>query len=132
MASTTRIGPVSPSSTPQAKNRYLGMFAEYKRSCTSGLLFPGSIHFWRNSKPELPDWIANFPTKVEWRDPSRLVYIEKGLPELVRFVRATEIESIAIPPLGCGLGGLDFADVRPLIEQAFKTLPDVRVYVYQP
>jgi O-acetyl-ADP-ribose deacetylase (regulator of RNase III) len=95
-------------------------------------LFPGSIHFWRNPKDGYPEWIANFPTKEDWRHPSKLEYIEKGLPELVRFIRACDIKSIAIPPLGCGLGGLPWPPVKAMIEKAFEPMPDVQVYLYQP
>ena len=79
-----------------------------------------------------PRWIVNFPTKGHWRDGSRLTDIEAGLTDLVTKGRALRIRSIAIPPLGCGLGGLDWNEVRPRIEAAFANLPDVRVQLYAP
>jgi O-acetyl-ADP-ribose deacetylase (regulator of RNase III) len=79
-----------------------------------------------------PKWIVNFPTKRHWRNKSRIEDIDAGLAALVDEIRRLEIHSIAIPPLGCGLGGLDWADVRPRIERALRALPDVRVIVFEP
>lgn len=78
--------------------------------------------------------IIFFPTKKHWKDPSQLEYVKTGLYHLVEGLSSDteDIESIAIPALGCGLGGLDWNDVRPLIEEAFKDLPDVRVMLYPP
>ena len=77
-------------------------------------------------------WIINFPTKGHWRERSRLTDIEAGLEDLVDTVRRLGIRSIAIPPLGCGNGGLNWADVRPRIEAAFINLPDVNVLLFEP
>jgi O-acetyl-ADP-ribose deacetylase (regulator of RNase III) len=79
-----------------------------------------------------PRYIINFPTKRHWRGRSRLEDIESGLAALVKEIRARDIQSIAIPPLGSGLGGLDWTSVKPRIEEAMKALPDVRVSVYEP
>ena len=77
-------------------------------------------------------WIINFPTKGHWRERSRLTDIEAGLEDLVDTVRRLEIRLIVIPPLGCGNGGLNWADVRPLIEAAFVRSPDVNVFLFEP
>jgi O-acetyl-ADP-ribose deacetylase (regulator of RNase III) len=79
-----------------------------------------------------PRWIINFPTKQHWRNPSEIAWIEDGLRDLVRFIREHEVKSIALPPLGCGNGGLDWKSVRPLIESAMGGLEDVQVVIYQP
>jgi O-acetyl-ADP-ribose deacetylase (regulator of RNase III) len=79
-----------------------------------------------------PRFIVNFPTKRHWRNKSRIEDIESGLVALTAEVRGRGIKSIAIPPLGCGLGGLNWSDVRPLIERAFATLPEVRTLVFEP
>lgn len=79
-----------------------------------------------------PKWIIHFPTKKHWRNPSRLEWVRDGLDDLVRVVRELGIRSIAIPPLGCGNGGLEWQQVRPMIESAFADLPDVEVMVYEP
>jgi len=77
-----------------------------------------------------PRWIINFPTKDHWRARSRLEDIDSGLLDLVATVRRLGMESIAVPPLGCGHGGLDWRDVRPKIESAFARLPSVHVLIY--
>jgi O-acetyl-ADP-ribose deacetylase (regulator of RNase III) len=80
----------------------------------------------------LPRYIINFPTKKHWRSPSKLEYIERGLVDLVAVIRDRKIRSIAIPPLGAGLGGLAWRDVRPLIGRGLADLPDVEVFVFEP
>jgi O-acetyl-ADP-ribose deacetylase (regulator of RNase III) len=79
-----------------------------------------------------PKWIIHFPTKKHWRNPSKLEWVRDGLTDLVRVVQELGIRSIALPPLGCGNGGLDWEVVRPMIEDAFAGLPDVSVTVYEP
>ena len=79
-----------------------------------------------------PRFIINFPTKRHWRDKSRLEDIMDGMQALVEEVRERQISSIAIPPLGCGLGGLEWNDVLPIIESAFAELPGVVALIYQP
>jgi O-acetyl-ADP-ribose deacetylase (regulator of RNase III) len=79
-----------------------------------------------------PRYIINFPTKRHWRENSRMDDLEAGLAALVEEVRDRGIGSIAIPALGCGLGGLDWAEVRPRIEAAFTSMPDVDVHLYEP
>lgn len=80
----------------------------------------------------LPRYIINFPTKRHWRSPSKLDYIEAGLRDLLAVVRDRKIRSVAIPPLGAGLGGLAWRDVRALIERALSELSDVEVPVFEP
>jgi O-acetyl-ADP-ribose deacetylase (regulator of RNase III) len=79
-----------------------------------------------------PRLVINFPTKRHWKGNSRMEDVEAGLADLVREVRSRDIRSIAVPPLGCGLGGLDWHEVRPRIEEAFRALPDVKVLLYEP
>lgn len=79
-----------------------------------------------------PKWVIHFPTKKHWRHPSKLTWIEKGLTDLVRVIRENDIKSVALPPLGCGNGGLPWDEVRSLIEQALGDLPHVEVTVYEP
>ena len=84
--------------------------------------------------PELngPRWIVNFPTKKHWRNPARLEWIESGLAALKEVIRRKEIRSIALPPLGCGNGGLEWSVVRPKIEAALGGLEGVEIVVYEP
>jgi len=79
-----------------------------------------------------PQWIIHFPTKRHWRQPSRLEWVRDGLDDLVRVVQELEIRSIAVPPLGCGNGGLDWTEVSALIDEAFAAVPDVDVVVFEP
>ncbi|MGQ0484867.1 MAG: type II toxin-antitoxin system antitoxin DNA ADP-ribosyl glycohydrolase DarG [Hyphomicrobiales bacterium] len=79
-----------------------------------------------------PRWIINFPTKVHWRYPSRIAWIEEGLEDLKRVIMENNIRSVALPPLGSGNGRLDWSDVRPRIEAALGSLPGVHVIVYEP
>lgn len=86
--------------------------------------------FWQPSTRQVH--IVYFPTKIKWREPSKIEYIAIGLPALIEFIKLENIQSIAIPALGCGLGGLDWADVRPMIVTAFEKLPEMRVELYGP
>jgi len=79
-----------------------------------------------------PKYIINFPTKRHWRGKSRIEDIEAGLVALVNEIRSRDIQSIAIPPLGSGLGGLDWSSVRPRIERTLRELPNLRVVVFEP
>jgi hypothetical protein len=79
-----------------------------------------------------PKWIINFPTKEHWRGNTKLEWIKDGLIDLVRVITEKEIRSIAIPPLGCGNGGLDWTIVRPLIVSALEPLEGVDVIIYEP
>jgi O-acetyl-ADP-ribose deacetylase (regulator of RNase III) len=79
-----------------------------------------------------PRWIINFPTKGHWRADSRMADIDAGLQDLVATIRKLRIRSIAIPPLGCGNGGLDWNEVRPRIEAALADVPEVEALVYTP
>ena len=79
-----------------------------------------------------PKWIINFPTKTHWRVRTKIEWVEEGLEDLVHVIREKAIRSIAIPPLGCGNGGLEWADVRPLIESRLEKLDGVQAIVYEP
>jgi len=107
-------------------------FAAYKAACDRGEVRPGKLFIHPLGQLTNPRYIINFPTKDHWKGNSRIEYIDSGLKEMVEAVRQLDVHSIAIPPLGCGLGGLTWADVRPRIEQALQGLPDVHVLVYEP
>jgi O-acetyl-ADP-ribose deacetylase (regulator of RNase III) len=112
----------------QFKRVFPENFVAYQRACRAGDVAIGRMHVVQ--RVATPRFIINFPTKEHWRNPSKLEYVRIGLCDLVAQVRARHIQSIAIPPLGCGLGGLDWAVVAPLIEQAFARLPHVRTVVF--
>lgn len=109
------------------KRRYPAMFKEYVSMCERGLVNPG-VPFCFNGGGHQ---ILNFPTKNHWKARSRIDDIERGLKHLRARYRDWNIESIAVPPLGCGNGGLDWADVRVLIEKYLGDLP-IDVFVYAP
>lgn len=115
----------------QFKRAYPAMFDAYRAAATAGAISLGSVHVWPTGQP-CPRYVINFPTKGHWRSASRLTDIESGLADLASVVRERSISSLALPPLGCGLGGLDWADVRPLIFAAFAALPEVRVVLFVP
>jgi O-acetyl-ADP-ribose deacetylase (regulator of RNase III) len=114
----------------QFKKAFPDVFADYARACKDGKVEIGRVHVVQRSTPPL--FVINFPTKKHWRQPSKLEYIESGLADLVAQIRRLKIRSIAVPPLGCGLGGLDWRDVKPRIAGALGSLPDVRVVLFEP
>ncbi|MCH8937244.1 MAG: macro domain-containing protein, partial [Gemmatimonadetes bacterium] len=116
----------------QFKQAYPDNFKAYQRECRAQSVVPGKMFVYETGMMINPKWIINFPTKRHWRDKSRIGDIENGLVALVNEVRQRGITSIAMPPLGCGNGGLDWSVVGPLIETAFASLPDVRVELYAP
>lgn len=116
----------------QFRKAYPENFKEYERACAAGELRPGIMLVHDRGTFTNPRYIINFPTKRHWKGQSRISDIELGLSALVEEVRRRGITSIAIPPLGCGLGGLEWADVRPRIEEAFRGLSNVQVLIYEP
>lgn len=107
-------------------------FKAYVLACRRGEVQPGRMFVFETNKLTGPRYIINFPTKRHWREKARIEYIEKGLEDLVVEVRRRHIRSLAIPPLGSGLGGLEWAEVRPRIERAVLALPDVRIVLFEP
>jgi len=107
-------------------------FKAYALACRRQEVLPGRMFVFETGQLTNPRYIINFPTKRHWRGKARIEDIDKGLEALVAQVRSRRIRSLAIPPLGAGLGGLDWAVVRPNIERAFLALPDVRIVVFEP
>ncbi|MEQ1946406.1 MAG: macro domain-containing protein [Bryobacteraceae bacterium] len=104
----------------------------YRRACEKGEVTPGHMLVVPTNRLQNPKYIINFPTKRHWKGKSRIEDIKVGLVDLVAVLKRERIESIAIPPLGCGNGGLDWQDVRPLIVDALGSLPTVVVHLYEP
>ena len=107
------------------KQRYPQMFEKYKMVCEKHLLTVGKLMLFY----EADHWLLLFPTKENWRNPSRIEYIEKGLMKFVQTYAEKNITSIAFPRLGCGNGELNWADVKPVMEKYLKKLP-IDVYIY--
>ncbi|MBI4568169.1 MAG: macro domain-containing protein [Planctomycetes bacterium] len=104
----------------------------YEAACKREEVRVGHMFVTRLSALAGPRWIINFPTKKHWRNPSRMEWIRDGLQDLARVVRLERIRSVALPPLGCGNGGLEWMQVRREIEAALADLDDVEVVVYEP
>jgi O-acetyl-ADP-ribose deacetylase (regulator of RNase III) len=116
----------------QFKQAFPANFEAYRKAVERGEVRPGSMFVFETGSILGPRFIINFPTKRHWRQNSRMEDIESGLAALVREIRDREIRSIAIPPLGCGNGGLDWSDVRPRIERALAEVPNVHALIYEP
>lgn len=117
------------------KRRWPDNFKAYKRLCGDKTLSPGKMFVFDNNDFLTQDkhrYLINFPTKQHWRSRSKIEYVKDGLIDFIEQVREFDIKSVAVPPLGCGNGGLEWADVRPLIEEAASQLPDVRFVVFGP
>jgi len=114
------------------KNAYPGNFRAYAQACQSGQVRTGQM-FITEQQPLLgPRWIINFPTKRHWRDPSKLEWVEQGLVDFRKVLSDNKISSVAIPPLGCGLGGLDWQLVKPRIEDALANLAGTQILIFEP
>jgi O-acetyl-ADP-ribose deacetylase (regulator of RNase III) len=116
----------------QFRRAYPAMFSEYQREAKAGRLQLGHMHVWPTGALDGPAYIISFPTKGHWRAASRLEDIDTGLVDLVRVISTLGIRSIAVPPLGCGHGGLDWAHVEPKIRAVFRSLSDVETLLYAP
>jgi O-acetyl-ADP-ribose deacetylase (regulator of RNase III) len=116
----------------QFKRAFPQMFKVYAREAKRGNLHLGKMHVWETGLLEGPRFVINFPTKSHWKANSRLSDIELGLDDLVAVIHSLDIRSIAIPPLGCGHGGLQWRDVEPLIRTKLEDLDAVDVQLFPP
>ncbi len=116
----------------QFKKAFPDNFKVYKAACTRQAVQPGRMFVFETGYAGNPKYIINFPTKRHWKGKSRIEDIESGLRAFVDVVRERQIHSVAMPPLGSGLGGLHWPDVRRRIEDAVRSLPDVAFTVFEP
>jgi len=107
------------------KQREPNMFTAYKRICDDKLLEPGKLWLWRGSE----QWVLNFPTKRHWRSPSKIEWVESGLDKFVQTFEAQGVTEIAFPKLGCGNGGLEWEEVKLLMERYLSDLP-IPVFIH--
>lgn len=119
------VGAMGAGIALEFKNRYPNMFLSYKKICNLNQLKPGLLHLYKKEEK----WILNFPTKDHYKDPSTLKYIELGLIKFKETYKEKGITSISFPKLGCGKGGLDFKDVKPLMEKYLNLDIDVKIYI---
>ena len=116
----------------QFKKAWPENFKAYAAACRKHQVQPGRMFVFETGRLTNPRYIINFPTKRHWRGKSRIEDIEAGLKALIDEIRQRRIGSIALPPLGAGLGGLNWAQVRARIDAAMLELPNVRVIVFEP
>lgn len=116
----------------QFKQAFPENFEAYQKDCKAKKIRPGKMFVYETGEIFNPKYIINFPTKRHWRGKSKIEDIADGLKMLIEEIRCYKIKSVAVPPLGCGLGGLDWNVVRPMIEKSFEEIPEVKVLLYAP
>ena len=116
----------------QFKQAFPENFKAYAQACKAGEVRLGRMFVYPTQSLFNPKWIINFPTKQHWKSKSKLQDVQQGLEDLIGVVKAFDVKSIAVPPLGAGLGGLKWPDVKRLILSAFEAVPDVKVLLYEP
>ena len=116
----------------QFKQAFPDNFKDYSQACDKGTVRIGKMFVYKTDRMFHPKYIINFPTKRHWKVKSRLKDIELGLKDLVKVIKDLNIQSIAVPPLGSGLGGLNWEEVKSLIIDALDNLPGVEVLLYEP
>jgi O-acetyl-ADP-ribose deacetylase (regulator of RNase III) len=116
----------------QFKQAFPENFSAYEKACKKNQIQLGQVHVFPTGRLLNPKYIINFPTKKHWRAKSQLSDIESGLDSLVEVISQLNIRSIALPPLGCGYGGLEWPEVEPLIKEKMGALPEVTVLLFAP
>jgi O-acetyl-ADP-ribose deacetylase (regulator of RNase III) len=116
----------------QFKKKWPDNFKAYAKACKSNQVILDKMFIYDLGGLVSPRYIINFPIKGHWRSASSIVDIDNSLQDLVIQISALGIRSIAMPPLGCGNGGLNWTDVKPLIEHHFSALPNVTVKLFEP
>ena len=116
----------------QFKNLFPDNFRAYEHACKRDEVQPGQMFVFETRQLTGPRYVINFPTKRHWRGRSRMEDIQSGLSALAQEIRERDIRSIALPPLGTGLGGLEWTKVRLLIQAELGELQDLRVVVFEP
>lgn len=116
----------------QFKKKWPDNFKAYALACKNKQVKLGEMFTFELGALATPRFIINFPTKDHWRSASRLEDIELGLQDLVQQIAYFDIRSIAIPPLGCGLGGLPWSDVKPLVIKYLGDIENLEVRLFEP
>ena len=113
----------------QFKNKYPKMFEAYRLACQKGWVAPGRLFVYPEEDGKL---IIGFPTKIHWKDQSKIEYLEAGLIKLKKLIEERSIRSIAIPALGCGLGQLRWNEVKPLMESHLSDIENIIIHIHLP
>lgn len=116
----------------QFKNAFPSNFKAYAAACKRKEVQPGRMFVFETGQLTNPHLIINFPTKRHWRGKSRMEDIDAGLAALAEVIRSRNIQTIAIPPLGSGLGGLNWTEIRPRIEAMLKEFTNLKAVVFEP
>ena len=116
----------------QFKQRFPKNMQEYAQACKAREVVVGKMFVTETGELLGPRWLVNFPTKQHWRNPSKIEWLIEGLVDLRRFIVANNVNSIAIPALGVGNGGLDWELVKAQIESALGDLERVEILVFEP
>lgn len=115
----------------QFKKAFPENYKKYVIACKNKEIDIGTLFVTKEKTLDGEKIIINFPTKKHWKKPSEYIYIEKGLDDLIRIIKEYNIKSIAIPPLGCNNGGLNWDKVKKIIINKLSHL-DIEIYLYQP
>lgn len=124
------VGVMGAGIAKEFKLRYPEMFADYKQRCVEKRMLVGEPYCWK-PEDETAHWVLLFPTKKHWRNPSQMEWLESGLQYLAENYKKWGISSLAMPALGCSLGGLSWKQVRPIMEKYLSEM-DVPVEIYEP
>jgi len=124
------VGVMGAGIAAQFKKKYPNMFAEYKQVCLMKEIDIGKCHVWYGPQQKVA--VVNLPTKKHWKDPSLIEYVEAGLKDLADTCKdINHGVTMCVPALGCGLGGLEWDEVKPLMEKYLKELP-CNVLIFEP
>ena len=121
------VGVMGKGLAREFKKKFPAMYNDYKTKCHAGKVVPGRPYLWEDDRVQ----ILNFPTKRHWRQGSFLSDVEEGLKYLAETYAKMGITSLALPPLGCGNGGLDWSEVKNLINKYLGPIEVLDVYVYE-
>ena len=116
----------------QFKRAFPENFKAYAKACKHGEVRPGRMFVFETGHLSNPRYVINFPTKRHWRGKSRIEDIDAGLSSLAQEIKVRNIKTIAVPPLGSGLGGLEWSRVRPRIEESLRGIPDLKIVLFEP
>ena len=126
------VGVMGAGLAKQFKEKYPRYFQFYTACCKAEIIYLGNVHIYETEAKTSHRYLISFPTKRHWKDVSEYPVIKEGLIDLCSVISAFRIASIAIPALGCGLGGLDWEEIKPLIYTILGNLEDVEILLYPP